>query len=135
MPRFSGMRLAIQFPPPPDRTPPVFLTVNGGSIAEGLTLSFTVTTDEKTTKALTGGADAAQFEFVGGGTAALSHVLRWFGNGTKDFDFPSDADLDSIYDAVITATDETGNTAQQSFSMTVGDTGDTSDEELLLLLT
>jgi hypothetical protein len=135
MPRFSGMRLAITFAPPADVTPPVFLTGTSGTVAEDATLSFTMTTDERSAKAITGGADAAQFEIVSGGTSTFSHVLRWVGNGTRDFDLPADADTDNVYVVIVTATDETGlNAASQTISITVTDTGDTSDEDLLLLL-
>lgn len=122
MPRFSGMRLAIRFAPPTDITPPRFLNSASGSVSENDHLAFTLTTDEKTTMTITGGADAAQFEIVSGGTSAFSHVLRWAGNGTQDYEAPADADLNNIYVVQITATDETGNnTAIQTVSITVLD--------------
>lgn len=135
MPRYSGMRLAINFAPPRDFTPPVFLSSSSGSVAENLALSFTITTDEETTVSITGGADSAQFEIVSGGTLAFSHVLRWVSNGTHDFDVPLDADLNNAYIVVVTAVDESGNNStQQTITITVLDTGDTSDDEFLLLL-
>lgn len=135
MPRFSGMRLAIRFPPPTDVTAPTFLTATSGNNTENTTLSFTITTDEKSTKVITGGADAAQFEIVSGGTAEFSHVLRWASDGTQDFDTPADDDTDNAYVVEVTATDESGfNAAQQTITITVLDAGDTSDDELLLLL-
>lgn len=122
MPRFSGMRLALRFAPPADDTPPRFLSASSGSINENATLSFAVTTDEKTTKAITGGADSAQFEIVTGATSAFSHTLRWVGNKTQDYEAPADADSNNVYVVQITATDETGNnTATQTISITVLD--------------
>lgn len=124
MPRFGGMRLAIQFPPPGDRTPPTFMTGTSASVAENATLSFTMTTDEKTTKVITGGADSTQFEIVSGGTSAFSHALRWVSNGTQDYEAPHDADVNNVYLVTVTATDESGNNAtQQTISITVTDVG------------
>ncbi|MCS3690957.1 hypothetical protein [Bradyrhizobium elkanii] len=113
------MRLAIQFAPPSDKTPPTFLTGTSGSVVAFTHLAFTVTTDEKCTIAITGGADATQFEFVS--TAdAFSHVLRWVGNGTRDFGAPVDADANNIYVVQVTATDESGNNqTSQTISITV----------------
>jgi hypothetical protein len=136
MPRFSGMRLAIQFPPPGDVTAPVFLTGTTGNNTEGNVLSFTITTDEKTTKVITGGVDAAQFEIVSGGTSAFSHTLRWVGNGTQSFGSPADADLNNTYVVQITATDESGNNnAQQTITITVTDVSLGEPIGLLLVLT
>lgn len=137
MPRFNGMRLAIQYRPPSDTTPPTFLTSTSGSVIENATLSFTITTDEKTTKVITGGADSAQFELVSGGTSAFSHVLRWSSNGTRDFDAPADTDLNNTYVVQVTATDESGNnTTQQTITITViDDVSEGSPMGLLLALT
>lgn len=122
MPRFSGMRLAIRFAPMADKTPPRFLSASSGSVNENSTLAYSITTDEKCTIAITGGADSAQFEIVSGGTSAFSHTLRWVGNGTQDYEAPADADLNNIYVVQTTATDETGNnTAVQTVSITVLD--------------
>lgn len=135
MPRFSGMRLALQFRPPADTTPPAFLTASSGSVGEGIPLSFTVTTDEKTIK-ITSGADSAQFELVSGGTSAFSHVLRWVGNGTQTFGSPADADLNNTYVVQVTATDESGNNnTQQTITITVTDATIGEPLGLLLVLT
>lgn len=137
MPRFSGMRLAIRFAPPPDITAPRFLTGSSASINENLQLVFTITTDEQCTIAITGGADAAQFELAST-TLAFSHVLRWTGNGTQDYEAPADADLGNDYVVQITVTDESGNNqASQTITITVADvaveTG-TAGEPIGLLL-
>lgn len=122
MPRFSGMRLALKFAPPLDKTPPRVLSSASGSVYENSALAFTITTDEKTTKAVTGGADAAQFEIVTGATSAFSHTLRWVGNKTQDYENPADADLNNVYVVQITATDESGrNSTNQTVSITVLD--------------
>lgn len=121
MPRFSGMRLAIRFARPPDITAPRFLTGPSTSINENLQLAFTITTDEQCTIAITGGADAVQFELAS--TAlAFSHVLRWVGNGTRDYEAPADADLDNVYVVQVTVTDESGNNqSSETIAVTVAD--------------
>ncbi len=133
MPRFSGMRLAIQFRPPPDITVPHFVTASSGSVNENAALSFTITTDELCTIAITGGADAAEFELV---TTALafSHVLRWAGNGTQDFEAPADADLNNGYVVQVTVTDESGNQASQTITIAVLDDASTAGQPIGLLL-
>lgn len=119
MPRFSGMRLAIQFVPPADIEPPHFLTANSGSNNEAQLLSFTITTDEKCTLALTGGADVAQFELVTT-SLAFSHVLRWVGDGVQHHGLPADSDLNNTYVVQVTATDESGhNSTNQTITITV----------------
>lgn len=135
MPRFSGMRLAIRFAPPPDITAPRFLTGSSATINENDHLAFTITTDEQCTIAITGGADAAQFELAA--TAlAFSHVLRWAGNGTQDYENPADADLNNTYVVQITVTDESGNNqTSQTITITVADVAvETAGEPMGLLL-
>lgn len=137
MPRFSGMRLAIQYRPPVDITAPRFLTGSSASVNEDAQLSFTITTDEQCTIAITGGVDAAQFELAST-SLAFSHVLRWVGNGTQDYEAPADDDLNNDYVVQVTATDESGNTAQQTITIAVIDVAAGSAGEpvgLLLTLT
>lgn len=135
MPRFSGMRLAIRFAPPLDNTPPRFLSSAAGSISENAALAFAVTTDEECTIAITGSADAAQFELASS-VLAFSHVLRWVGNGTQDYEAPADADINNVYVVQVTATDESGrNSASQTISITVLDVvSETAGQPIGLLL-
>ncbi len=132
MPRFSGMRLAIQYAPPADRTPPTFLTATSASVAELAHLSFTITTDEECTVAITGGSDAAQFELVTT-SLAFSHVLRWVSNGTQSTGSPADSDMNNTYVVQITATDESGNN-QTSQTITVTVTAVSAGKPIGLLL-
>jgi hypothetical protein len=130
------MRLAIRFAPPVDKTPPRFLSIASGSVNEDSTLSFSITTDEECTIAITGGADAAQFELASSSSLAFSHVLRWAGNGTQNYEAPADSDADNVYVVQITATDETGNnTAVQAISITVLDVTEDTGVPIGLLLT
>ena len=66
--------------------------------------------------AVTGGADAAQFEVVFG----YPWTLRWIGDGTRDFETPLDANLDNIYEVQVTVTDlQASGTATQLIRVTV----------------
>jgi hypothetical protein len=104
-----------------DDTAPTFTTGTTGSVAENATLSFTVTTNESTTKTIVGGADSSKFEFVSGGSGNVSHTLRFASNGTKDFETPDDADANNTYVVTVRATDAANNTADQTITITVTD--------------
>jgi hypothetical protein len=135
MPRYSGMRLAINYGPPADTTPPSFLTGTSGSVNENVQLSFTITTDELCTIAITGGADAAQFELATT-SLAFSHVLRWVGNGVKLHGAPADSDLNNTYVVQVTATDQSGNNqTSQTITITVNEVSAGQSLGLLLALT
>jgi hypothetical protein len=96
-----------------------FSTATTANVVEGVALAHTVTTAELTTKTITGGADAARFEFVSGGTLSLSHTLRWLSDGTKDFEAPDDADANNTYVVQVTATDALSNATNQTITVTV----------------
>ena len=98
--------------------PPVFTSGTATSRPEGASLGFTVSTDVASTKAITGGADAAKFVLVGGGSAAVGHTLNWVSNSAQDFEAPGDADANNIYVLQITATSAGGPTTQ-TISVTV----------------
>ncbi len=120
----------------PGYTPaaPSFITSDTGSVSENATLAFTITTDEQCTIAITGGADAAQFELV---TATLdfSHVLRWVGDGTQDFEAPADVGLNNTYVVEVTVTDGAAVTAMQTITITVTDIPGGTPIGLLLTIT
>jgi len=65
--------------------------------------------------AVTGGADAADFEvaFVSG-----QWVLRWASNGTKDYEAPDDTGANNVYDVQVTCTSFAG-VASTPFSIAV----------------
>lgn len=104
-----------------DTIAPTFVTGTTGNVAENATLSFTVTTDEATTKTIVGGADSAKFEFVSGGSLNVSHVLRFASNGTKNFEAPDDADTNNTYVVTVRAADAASNTTDQTITITVTD--------------
>jgi hypothetical protein len=92
-----------------DLVDPVFTSPTTGNVDEGVTLSFNVTTDEATTKTIIGGAQAADFELVSGGTPATTHVLRWASNGTE---------TPGAFEVQIEAEDASANTATQTITIT-----------------
>lgn len=95
---------------------PVITSSSLASIAESETLAITLSADiVGCTFAITGGADAAQFNISGS-------TLRWVGNGTQNYDSPADADADNVYEVQIKATSPAGRlSAAQSISVTVTD--------------
>lgn len=102
-----------------DAVAPQFSTGTSANVDDDVQLSHTITTDETTTKAITGGVDAAHFEIVSGGSTNVSHTLRWLSDGTRDFDSPTDTGANNTYVVQVTATDAAGNTANQTITITV----------------
>jgi hypothetical protein len=81
-------------------------------VVENTTAVATYTANEPVTWSLNGGADAAQFTLNGGVLALVS---------APDFEAPADANTDDTYLVVIRATDTSGNTVDQSLTVTVTD--------------
>lgn len=132
MPRFTGMRLAIKFGPPPDTSPPSFFNSTSGSVDEETTLAFAISVSESCTFAITGGADAAEFELSGAGPGT-STTLRWASNGTQDYETPADADMDNNYVVQITATDTNSNATNQTITISVTNVTTDTDDTLLMI--
>jgi flagellar basal body-associated protein FliL len=82
------------------------------SVVENTTAVATYTANEAVTWSLNGGADSARFTLSGG-------VLDFA--SAPDFEAPTDANTDNIYNVVIRATDIAGNTTDQSLTVTVTD--------------
>ena len=72
------------------------------------------------TYTITGGADQALF-----GIAANTGVLTF--NTAPDFENPTDADVDNVYEVEVTANDGNGGLTPQAISVTVTDAGLDSD--------
>jgi hypothetical protein len=108
-----------------DSTAPVVTSAASASVEENATLSFALTASEPVTWAITGGADAAQFEISGS-------TLRWAANGTQDYESPSDANIDNAYIVQVTATDLAGNIANKTITITVTDVAEGDALELML---
>ena len=82
------------------------------SVAEDDTLEHALTANQFVTWSIAGGADQAHFEISGS-------TLRWVGDGTQDFDAPADADADNIYEVIVSGTNTSTNSTNQSISVTV----------------
>jgi hypothetical protein len=98
---------------------PIVVTAASQSVLENTELTVVLRANTGTARwAITGGADAASFEiaYTGG-----QWVLRWAGNGTKDFEAPDDAGLNNVYDVTVTATDFSGQSTAHAIAVTVTD--------------
>ena len=109
-----------------DETGPVITGPSGGagsassakSIPENTTGVHTFTADESVSWSLNGGDDAGLFS-IDGSTGALSF------SSAPDYETPLDANTDNDYVVVVRASDGTGNTADQTVTVTVTDVDET----------
>lgn len=103
-----------------DVAAPVIFSSNATSIAENTQLAFPLLANEAVTWSLrTSGQNAAsvdynKFELNGS-------ILTWVGNGTVDYENPTDTGTNNTYVVVIRATDAAGNFTDQTFTATVTD--------------
>ncbi len=124
---FSTQTFVIAINPLNDNAPVV--TSNGGgttagtSIAENTTAVTTVTAidadlpAQTLTYSISGGADAALFT-IDVSTGVLSFVTA------PDFEIPTDADLNNVYEVQVTVSDGAGLSDSQDISVTVTDTNE-----------
>lgn len=98
-----------------DTTPPTITSVAAISLAENAALSFALTANETVTWSKVGGADQALFT-VTGSTLSMT---------AKDFEVPTDADLNNVYVVQIRATDPSNNQTNQTISVTVTNVDET----------
>lgn len=104
----------------PDVTAPIITGPVGGpgdtsvaiAINEGIVAVGVFTSNEGITWSL-GGVDAGLFSIDAGGNLVF--------NAPPDFDAPTDADGNNIYEIVVTATDAAGNSTTQTVRVTVLD--------------
>ena len=98
---------------------PVFTSAATANVAENSTAVLTVAaTDadqpaQTVTYSITGGADAAKFVITSGGV--LSFV------SAPNFEIPTDAGGNNVYDVQVTANDGAGGTTMQAIAVTVTD--------------
>ena len=98
-----------------DVTAPTITSSAAVSNNEGSVLAHTLTANETIyTWTITGGVDSGDFEIAG-------TTLRWLGDGTKDYETPTDSGTNNVYDVQVTATDYAGNATNQSIAVTVTD--------------
>ncbi len=99
---------------------PVFTSPSTFSLAENLTAIGSVSatdvdTGSSVTYSISGGADAALFA-INASSGALSFL------SPKDFDHPTDAGANNVYDVQVMASDGIGGSANQSIQVTVTNT-------------
>ncbi len=105
---------------------PVFTSLDTASVAENTTAVLTVTaTDadlpgQALTYSLVGGADQAKFSITSGGV--LSFVTG------PDFEAPTDANSDNIYQVIVAANDGFGGSSTQTIQVTVTSVNDNGPE-------
>jgi hypothetical protein len=96
-----------------DSTGPTITTNAAQSVTELFPLSVALTADETISAwTITGGPDQLQFEISG-------TTLRWFGNGTQNYDVPTDLDTNNTYVVQVSATDLGGNITNKTITTTV----------------
>jgi type III secretion system FlhB-like substrate exporter len=99
-------------------SPPLITSGDNASVAENTTAVMTVTaTDadqpsQTLTYSIVGGADAAKFA-INASTGALSFV------SAPDFETPTDAGGDNVYDVTVEVADGQGSTNSQAIAVTV----------------
>ena len=84
------------------------------SVNENQTAAATLTADEPVIWSLVGGADQAKFT-IDPTTGVLTFLAA------PDYETPTDAGVNNVYDVVVKATDAAGNASQQSIAVTVLD--------------
>ena len=113
--RTAVQNLSVTVTPVNDNDP-VITSSATPSVAENTTVVVNLTaTDadlpgQTVTFSITGGADAAKFQIVGG-------QLRFI--AAPDYEAPTDADANNVYQVQVTANDGAGRTAVQNLSVTV----------------
>lgn len=98
----------------PPNVPPVITTDPNVTVDENVELVLGLVADQDVTWSIIGGADAARFELFGA-------ILRWVGNGTKDFEFPDDANADNSYVVSVRATSAFDMSDEMTITVTVQD--------------
>lgn len=115
-------------PTTPDTIEPTFTTNNSVSIPENQTKVMTVqATDTSTvTYSIFGGNDGSLFSIN-----SSSGELRF--NTAPDFENPTDAGSDNIYEVIVKATDTSNNQAEQAIFVTVEDVNEAEVLPLIII--
>jgi len=108
----------------PDTTAPAFSSGAAASIAENTAISTTVYDataygDAGVSYSLSG-ADSALFN-INASSGAVTFIA------SPDFEAPTDAGTNNLYDFTVTATDAAGNTADQAVAITVTNVGEAGE--------
>jgi hypothetical protein len=100
-----------------DDTAPILSGATTTSVPENQTAVDTYTANETVTWAVVGGADQAKFT-IDSTTGVLTFVAA------PDFEAPTDAGANNVYDLVLEATDGASNKTQRTVAVTVTDLDD-----------
>jgi hypothetical protein len=96
-----------------ETTPPTITTNATPSQMELFPLVLPLMANETIAKwEIVGGSDQTQFDIS-------ASTLRWFENGTQNFDVPADINQNNSYVVIVRATDLAGNTTDATITVTV----------------
>ena len=111
-----------------DRTNPTFNTTNTISINENTTAVQSIEMNEAAFVTISGGADAALFNVnpTTSQTAPFVSPLSFI--TAPDFESPTDADTDNVYEVQITTIDLASNSASQTLFITILDVDETNPD-------
>ena len=111
-----------------DRTNPTFNTTNTISINENTTAVQSIEMNEAAYVTISGGADAALFNVnpTTSQTAPFVSPLSFI--TAPDFESPTDADTDNVYEVQITTIDLASNSASQTLFITILDIDETNPD-------
>jgi len=109
----------------PDVTAPTFTSSSSFSTAENIATSAnaaTIKVSESATVTISSGVDASLFNITTSDTVTV--FIRF--KASPNFEAPSDSGGNNVYDLVLTATDPSSNTGNQTITITVTDVVETS---------
>lgn len=112
-----------------DSTPPAFPSADSFSVNENSTSVGTIRTSESATISIFGGADSARFSLtrISESSTALAFT------SAPDYEVPSDAGSNNVYDLVLRAIDSANNMGYETLTVTVLNVIDTSNFNSLAL--
>lgn len=101
-----------------DDVAPTITSSDTVSVSDDAQLSHSLTANETVTWSIVGGIDQDHFQIA-------TAELQWTGDGTRDYDAPTDENLDNDYVVIVRATDtgNPANTTDQEITVTVGVSG------------
>ena len=116
----------------PDVTAPTFTSSSSFSVAENIAITSnaaTIKVSESATVTISSGVDASLFNIIA--SDSVTAFIRF--KSSPNFEAPSDSGGNNVYDLVLTATDPSGNSGNQTITITVTDVVETSTFNSLVL--
>ena len=111
-----------------DRTAPTFNSTATNSVNENTTVAQTIELNEVAYVYISGGADSALFSINSTTSLAAPFVAPLNFISAPDFESPTDADTDNVYEVEVTTIDFTSNSASQTLLITVLDVDETNPD-------